>query len=64
MHLRYLDALGKPVFTCSAYRPFTKTKKECKKYSRSIYQNDLDKACFQHNMAYDHSVDLLRRTDI
>ena len=40
------------------------TKKECKKYSRSIYQNDLDKACFQHNMAYDHSVDLLRRTDI
>ena len=41
-----------------------KTKKECKKYSRSIYQNDLDKACFQHNMAYDHSVDLLRRTDI
>ena len=41
-----------------------KTKIEYKKYSRSIYQNDLDKACFQHNMAYGHSVDLLRTTDI
>ena len=28
-----------------------------------IYKNDLDKACFQHDMAYGKSKDLARRTE-
>ena len=44
-----------------------KTKKQCKKNketedSRYIYQNELNKACFQHDMAYGHFKDLTRRT--
>ena len=31
-------------------------------YSRYIYQNELGKACFQHNMAYGDFEDLTRRT--
>ena len=27
-----------------------------------IYTNELDKACFQHDMAYDKAKDLVRRT--
>ena len=27
-----------------------------------IYKNELDKACFQHDMAYDKSKDLAKRT--
>ena len=27
-----------------------------------IYRNELDKACFQHDMAYDKSKDLVKRT--
>ena len=27
-----------------------------------IYRNELDKACFQHNMAYSKAKDLVRRT--
>ena len=27
-----------------------------------IYKNKLDKACFQHNMAYGKSKDLIKRT--
>ena len=27
-----------------------------------IYKNELDKACFQHNMAYGKAKDLVRRT--
>ena len=30
--------------------------------SRYIYQNELDKACFQHGMAYGDFKDLTRRT--
>ena len=32
--------------------------------SRYIYQNELDKACFQHNMTYRNFKDLTRRTAI
>ena len=44
-------------FTYSACGPFTKNKKRIQKFketgnSRYIYQNELDKACFQHDMAY------------
>ena len=49
--------LGHPEFTFSAYGPFAKNKEriqKCKetRNSRYIYQNDLDKACFQHDMVY------------
>ena len=30
--------------------------------SRYIYQNELDKACFQHDMAYENLKDLTRGT--
>ena len=51
MHLR------QPGFTYSACGPFTKNKKRIQKFkeigdSKYIYQNELDKACFQHDMAY------------
>ena len=41
----------------SAFGPFTKNKESIQKFektvdSRYIYQNELDKACFQYNMAY------------
>ena len=50
--------LGKPRFTCSACRPFTKNKEIIQKFketgdSRYIFQNELDKVCFQHDMAYE-----------
>ena len=61
MHLR------QPGFTNSACRPFIKNKERIKKFketgdSRYIYQNELDKACFQHDMAYGDFKDLNRRT--
>ena len=51
MHLR------QPVFTYSACGPFTKTKERVQKFMQTgntdfIYKNELDKACFQHDMAY------------
>ena len=51
MHLR------QPGFTYSACGPFTKNRERIKKFketgdSRYIYQNELDKACFQHDVAY------------
>ena len=51
----------------SACGPFTKNKEIIQKSketrdSRYIYQNKLDKACFQHDIAYRDFKDLLRRT--
>ena len=51
MHLR------QPRSTYGACGPFTKNKQKIKKFketgdSRYIYQNELDKACFQYDMAY------------
>ena len=31
-------------------------------YTDFIYKNELDKACFQHDMAYGKSKDLIKRT--
>ena len=47
--------LRQPGFTYSACGPFTKIKKELKKFKetghpRYIYQNKLDKNCFQYDM--------------
>ena len=59
--------LRQPRFTFSAYRPFTKEKERIEKFketgdSRYIYQNELHKTCFQHNMAYGDFKNLPRRT--
>ena len=53
-------------FTYSVCRTFTKNKEQIKKFkeagdSRYIYQNELDKACFQHDMFYGGFKDLNRR---
>ena len=59
--------LKQPSFTYSACEPFTKNKERIKKFketgeSRYIYQNELDKTCFQHDLAYGDFKDLHRRT--
>ena len=42
--------------------PFTKDKKIIPKDPQYIYQNEIDKPCFQHDMAYGDFKDLTRRT--
>ena len=59
--------LKQPGFTYSACGPFTKNKERIEKFMQTgntdfIYRNELDKACFQHNMAYGKSKDLAKRT--
>ena len=70
MHLRKPAALGNPGFTYRACGPFTKNKeriqkfketKDTNRYKRYIYKNELDKACFQHDMAYGDFKGLARR---
>ena len=55
--------LRQPGFTYSACRPLAKNKERINKFweikdSRYNYQNKLDKACFQHDMAYGDFKDL------
>ena len=57
-----------PGFTYSACGPFTRNKKRIEKFMATgntdfIYRNELDKACFQHDMAYGKSKDLAKRTN-
>ena len=59
--------LKQPGFTYSACGPFTKNKERIQKFKETrgtncIYKNGLDKACFQHDMAYGDFKDLVRRT--
>ena len=59
--------LKQPGFTYSACGPFTKNKERIEKFMQAVntdfvYRNDLDKACFQHDMAYGKSKDLAKRT--
>ena len=59
--------LKQPGFTDSACGPFTKNKERIQKfkvtiYISYIYKNELDKACFQHDMAYGDFKDLTRIT--
>ena len=52
-------------FTYIACGPFTKNKEEFKNGTGDtsyIYKNELDKACFQHDMAYEDFKDLKTRT--
>ena len=62
MHLRQSR------FVYSACGPFTRHKERIKKFkqtgdTRYIYRNELDKACFQHDSAYEDHKDLLNRTE-
>ena len=57
MHLR------QPGFTYSPFGPFIKNTERIQKFkqtgdSRYIYKNELDKACFQHDMGYADFKDL------
>ena len=59
--------LKQPGFTSSACGPFTKNKERIEKFMQTgntnfIYRNELNKACFQHDMAYGKSKYLIRRT--
>ena len=59
--------LKRPGFTYSACGPFIKNKERIKKFmqtgnTNSIYKNDLDNACFQHDIAYGKYKDLTKRT--
>ena len=54
-------------FTYSACGLFTKNKERIQKFKETgdtsyIYKNELDKACFQHDMAYGDFKDLKSRT--
>ena len=58
MHLR------QPGFTYSACGPFIKNKERTQKFKKTgdtsyIYKNELDKACFQYDMAYGYNLKLL-----
>ena len=59
--------LKQPGFTYSACGPFTKNKERIQEFKVTgdtsyIYKNELDEACFQHDMAYGDFKDLKRRT--
>ena len=59
--------LNQPGFTYSACRSFKKSKEKIQKFKETrdtiyIYKNELDKPCFQHDMAYGDFQNLARRT--
>ena len=61
MHLKQLG------FNYSACGPFTKNKERIEKFMQTgdknvNYKNQLDKACFQRDMAYGKTKDLVKRT--
>ena len=59
--------LKQPRFAYSACGPFTKNKERIENFMQTgnidfIYRNKLDKACFQHDMAYGKRKNLLKGT--
>ena len=59
--------LQQPGFTYSACGPFTKNKERIEKFMKTgntdyNYKNELDRACFQHDMAYGKTKDIEKRT--
>ena len=61
MHLKL------PGFTYRACGPFTSNKERIEKFMQTentdfIFRNELDKACFQHDMAYGKPKDSAKRT--
>ena len=60
--------LKQPGFIHSACEHFTKNKENIQKFMQTgntdyIYKNDLDKACFQYDMAYGQYKDLAGRAN-
>ena len=60
MHLRQSG------LTYSACRPLTRNEERIRKFKETgdscyIYQNELDKACFQNDLAYRDFKDLMRK---
>ena len=58
-----------PGFTYSDFGPFTESKERIEKFIQTgntnfTYKNEIDKECFQHDMAYGKSKDLLKRTQM
>ena len=67
MHLKQPASLNKSGFTYSACGPFIKNKERIEQFPQTgntdfIYKNKLDKSCFQHDMAYGKSKNLIKRT--
>ena len=65
--LSIIPLLKQPGFTYTAFGPLTKNKERIDKFVQSgntdfIYRNELDKACFQHDMAYGKPKDLAKKT--
>ena len=59
--------LKQPGFTYRACGQFTKNKESIEKFMQTgntnfIYKNELDKACFQHDMTCGKTKDLVKRT--
>ena len=59
--------LRQPGLTYSASGPFTRYKQRTQNFMQTgdtnyIYKNELDKICFQHDMAYGKYKDLEKRT--
>ena len=58
--------LKQPGFTYIACGPFTQSKERIKKFIQTgntlYYRNEFDKVCFQHDISYGKSNDLIRRT--
>ena len=59
--------LKQPEFTYSACGPFIRNNERIEKFMQTgntnfIYRKELDKACFQHDMAYGKSNGLVKRT--
>ena len=59
--------LKQPGFTYSACGPFTKSKERIERFMQTgntnfIYKRELDKACFQHDMAHGKSKDIAEIT--
>ena len=59
--------LIQPEFTYSACGPFTENKERVQEFKETgdttyIYKNELDKTCFQHDIAYGDFKDLKKRT--
>ena len=59
--------LKQPGFTCSACGLFTKNKERIQTFKETgdtsyIYKNELDRACFQHDVAYGDFKGLAKRT--
>ena len=59
--------LKQPGFTCNACGPFVWIKERIEKFMQTrntnfVYKNELDKNCFQYDIAYGKSKDLIKRT--